>query len=68
MAVHIEKLTSEVMLQDGGDLPLSPAQVERLVGLVLARLEDRAREARRSQAATALCRQASKPLRPGHGA
>lgn len=67
MAVHIEKLTSEVTLQDGGDLPLSPAQVERLVGLVLARLEDRAREARRSQAATALCRQASKPLKPGHG-
>jgi hypothetical protein len=46
---------------------LSPAQVERLVCLVLARLEDRAREARRSQAATALCRTASKPLKPGHG-
>jgi hypothetical protein len=63
--VHIERLTSEVTLQDGGELPLSPAQMERLVCLVLARLEDRAREARRAQAATALCRQASKPLVPG---
>jgi hypothetical protein len=62
--VHIERLTSEVTLQDG-EPPLSAAQMERLVCLVLARLEDRAREARRSQAATALCRQASKPLVPG---
>ena len=62
--VHIERLTSEVTLQDG-EPSLSPAQLERLVCLVLARLEDRAREARRSQAATALCRQAAKPLVPG---
>jgi len=64
MTVHIGKLTSEVTVLDA-DTMLSQAQIERIVSLVLQRLEERAREARRTQAATALHRQASKPTRTG---
>jgi len=65
MPVHIEKLTSEIGVQDGAGLGLTPAQVERLVGIVIARLEERARDAARARAATVLGRQASRPLEPG---
>ena len=64
MTVHIGKLTSEVTVQDA-DMTFSPGQVERIVSLVLSRLEDRAREARRNEAATAIRRHASKPTRTG---
>jgi hypothetical protein len=64
MTVHIGKLTSEVTVQDA-DMTLSPGQVERIVSLVLVRLEERAREAKRNQAATAILRQASKATRVG---
>jgi hypothetical protein len=64
MPLHIERLTSEVTLQDG-ELSLTPAQVERLAALVINKLEERAREARRIQAATKLKRQASPPLEAG---
>ncbi len=62
--VHIEKLTSEVSLQDG-ELSLSPGQLDKLVALVITKLEERARQAQRSRAATKLRRQASPPLEPG---
>jgi hypothetical protein len=62
--MHVERMTSTISIQDG-DLALSPAQIEKLVALVIARLEDRAREAQRSCAATRLSRQASMPLEPG---
>jgi hypothetical protein len=62
--VHIERFTSEVSVQDG-DLAMSPAQVEKLVALVISKLEDRAREAQRACAATKVTRQASRPLAPG---
>jgi hypothetical protein len=62
--VHIERLTSEVSVQEG-DLSLTPAQVEKLVALVISKLEDRAREAQRGRAATKLTRQASRPLEAG---
>jgi len=62
--IHIERLTSEVSLHDG-DFPLGADQVERLVVLVLARLEARQREAEQSRRATGLTRQASAPLEPG---
>ena len=55
---------SSVAVQDG-DVALSPAQLEKVVALVIARLEERAREAERARAATKLCRQASRPLDPG---
>lgn len=64
MTVHIGKLTSEVTMQDA-DMMLSPGQVERIVALVLNRLEERAREARRNEAATAIRRHASTPTRVG---
>jgi hypothetical protein len=62
--VHIERMTSEVSVQDA-DLALTPAQLEKLVALVIAKLEQRAREAQRSRAATKLTRQASRPLEAG---
>lgn len=64
MPVHIERLTSQVSVQDG-DLSLTPAQVDKLVALVISKLEERAREAQRSRAATKLTRQASRPLEAG---
>lgn len=64
MQVHIEKMTSDVSVQ-GGDLALSQAQLEKLVALVISRLEDRAREAQRANAATALTRQAAKSFEAG---
>ena len=53
MAVHIERMTSEIAVQEG-ELSLSAAQVDKLVALVISRLEDRAREALRARAATTL--------------
>ena len=64
MPIHVGQMTSNVAVQEG-ELALSPAQLEKLVALVIARLEDRAREAERARAATKLCRQASPPLEPG---
>lgn len=64
MPVHIERLTSEVTVE-ASELSLTPAQVEKLVALVISRLEDRARQAERAHAATKLTRHASKPLEPG---
>ena len=65
MPVHIEKMTSEVSVQSG-DLSLTQGQLEKLVAVVISRLEERARESRRACAATTLTRQASKPLEAGH--
>jgi hypothetical protein len=62
--VHIERLTSEVSVQEG-DLSLTPAQVDKLVALVISKLEERARDAQRARAATRLTRQASCPLEAG---
>jgi hypothetical protein len=63
MPVHIEKMTSDVSIRDGSGS--SPAEVEKLVSLVIARLDERARDAMRARAATTLTRQASKPLDAG---
>lgn len=64
MPVHIERLTSQVSVQDA-DLGLTPQQIERIVALVIARLEDRAREAQRANTATQLRRQAAAPFDAG---
>ena len=63
MPVHIETMTSDVSIRDGAGS--SPAEVEQLVSLVIARLDERARDAMRARAATTLTRQASKPLDAG---
>ncbi len=62
MPLHIERMTSDVSLQD---LSLTPAQLDKLVALVINKLEERAREAQKARAATALRRQASRPLEAG---
>lgn len=64
MPVHVEEMTSEVTVADG-ELPLTSAQVEKLVRLVMSRLVEREREAARSSEATRLRRQASAPFEPG---
>jgi hypothetical protein len=53
MAVHVEELVSEVTVV-GGDLPLSPVQLERIAELVLARLDQRERDRCAARAATRL--------------
>lgn len=58
LAVHIERMTSEVSLQEG-ELGLTTAQIDKLVALVICKLEDRAREAQRARAATRVTHQAS---------
>ena len=62
MPLHIERMTSDVSLQD---LSMTPAQLDKLVALVINKLEERAREAQKARAATALKRQASPPLEAG---
>ena len=60
MPVHVESMESEVGAFDG-DMPLSEAQVERLLGLLMQRLERRQRESRESREATALRSRAAAP-------
>jgi hypothetical protein len=57
MPVHVEEMTSEVAVMDG-DLPLSERQVEKLIQIVLRRLEEKKREAESSREATTLRRSA----------
>ena len=65
MSVHVENMTSTVEVSDG-DVPLSPAQVDRLVQIVLKRLAERDRDARWQRQATEL-RETSTPFMPGSG-
>jgi hypothetical protein len=64
MPVFIEEMTSEVAVAEG-ELPLSPAQIEKLVQLVLKRLADKQQDDRRMREATQLRRQAAEPFEPG---
>ena len=64
MPVHVEEMTSEVAVFDG-ELPLTPQQVDKLVGLVLQRLQEKQRETRRSREATTLRSEAAPPMRLG---
>jgi hypothetical protein len=43
MPVHVDEMTTEVEAFEG-ELPLSPAQLEKLVDLVLRRLEEKQRD------------------------
>jgi hypothetical protein len=43
MPVHVDEMTTEVEAFEG-ELPLSPAQLEKLVELVMRRLEERQRD------------------------
>ena len=55
MPVHIESLTSEIVAS-GADLPMTPAQIERLVELVAARVEERMRRSADTERMTAVRR------------
>lgn len=48
MPIHINEMTSDVTVYEG-DLPLNQAQIERLVRLVLQRLEEEQSARRLSQ-------------------
>ena len=64
MPVHIEEMTSEVSVVEG-ELPLSAAQVEKLVRLVISRLAEKHQEEQRRREATRLRSQASPSFEPG---
>jgi hypothetical protein len=57
MPVYIGDVTSEVGVVDG-EMPLSPAQVDRLVMIVMKRLHEKQRDAHQSREATKLRREA----------
>ena len=61
MPVHIEEMTSDVTVM-GGELPLSQPQIEKLVQVVLARLDEKQRDRRQFREATTLRRAAAPPL------
>jgi len=64
MPVYVEEMTSEVAVFEG-ELPLTEAQIEKLVKLVLRRLEEKQREVRHIREATVLRRDAASPLLVG---
>ncbi len=51
MPVHVDEMTTEVDAFEG-ELPLSQPQLERLVELVLERLEDKQRQQQQRQEST----------------
>ncbi len=61
MAVHVEEMSSEVEVFDTSDLPLSDEQLEKLINIVMVRLEDKKREAKHISEATSLRSQAAPP-------
>jgi hypothetical protein len=60
MPVHVEEMSTEVTLVSG-DLPLSEVQIEKLVKIVLRRLQQHQREGGRVREATQLRRGAAPP-------
>ena len=58
MAVHIDRLTSDIAVSSG-DLPLTEPQLEKVVAIVLRRLEQRDRERARLGEATTVRPQAA---------
>ncbi len=55
MPVRVEQMTSEIIAA-AGDLPLTEAQIEKLMQIVLRRLAERQRDDRYSREAAALRR------------
>jgi len=58
-------MTSDVAIADQ-ELALTAAQIDKLVALVISRLEDRAREAQRARAATHVRHQAATAIGGDH--
>lgn len=61
MSIHIGELQSEVEVVDE-DQPLSEAQIERLVAIILSRLERERRARAAAREATVIRRAAAPPL------
>ena len=53
MSVHVDEMTSEINIVEG-ELPLTTAQIEKLVKLVMSRLDARKRDAGHQRDATSL--------------
>jgi hypothetical protein len=64
MPVHVARMDSELTVIDG-ELPLTEAQVEKLVQIVLKKLEGAQRESQKSNEATSLRRNAAPAARVG---
>ena len=64
MPFHIEEVSSEVTVIEG-ELPLSEAQVEKLVRLVAKRMGDKHRDAKLTHEASAIERHVAPALRVG---
>lgn len=62
MPVHVDEMTTEVAAFEG-EMPLSPEQLDRIVDLVMKRLEAREQEMKMHREATMIRAQA----RPGYG-
>jgi len=62
--VHIEEMTSDVSIVEG-EMPLTPAQIEKLVKLVAKRIGEMQTNAERIKDATKLKRQSSPPFELG---
>lgn len=61
MPVHIDEINSELDVVQG-DMPLSEQQIDMLVRLILERLEQQQRQARRNEQAVALRHRSAPPL------
>ena len=64
MPVHIEEMANEVTVV-AGDLPLTEAQIEKIVQIVFKKLADKHLDAGRVKEATKLRRQSTRPFEPG---
>jgi hypothetical protein len=64
MPVHIDEMSSEVTMFDG-ELPLTPAQIDKLVRLVMSRIADQHRAEESRRAATELRRHSTAPFEVG---
>lgn len=53
MPVHIDEMSSDVTVVEG-ELPLTPAQIEKLVKIVMSRMADKKRDAQRARSSTQL--------------
>lgn len=64
MAFNLEEVTSEVTVLEG-ELPLSRAQIDKLVQIVIARLQELQRDAGNRREATSIRSQAAPPVHVG---
>ncbi len=64
MPIDVGKFTTEITVADG-ELPLSGAQIEKLVQLLMRRIEEKRRADEKSQAATAIRGSATQSSRLG---